>query len=490
MPALKWHDCAGSVRVIDRYQELFGGLWPVLGRSKHIHFVGIAGSGMSGIAEVYRNLGYTVSGSDLADNAVVHRLRSLGIQVYHGHDASHIHNAEVVVRSTAVAEHNPELIAAQQHRIPVMRRAEMLAELMRFRYGIAIAGTHGKTTTTSLIASVLAEGGLDPTFVIGGQLNSAGANAKLGAGRYLVAEADESDASFLYLQPMIAVVTNIDRDHMATYLGEFGKLKETFVAFLHHLPFYGVAVLCLDDPVVREILPRVSRTILTYGLSDDADVQATDIQQTKAVTRFNIRHGQHSYAVQLNLPGKHNVLNALAAYAVGHQLQIPHALSAKALSEFQGIGRRFQQYGYIQLKTANIFFIDDYGHHPTEIAAVLAAVRAGWPNARIVLAFQPHRYSRTFDLFDDFANVLSSVDVLVLLQVYAAGEPVIEGADAHALARAIRSRGRIEPVYVERAKELVSVLPDLLRDDDVLITMGAGDIGAAAQRLAQDLSGL
>ncbi|MEO6696424.1 MAG: UDP-N-acetylmuramate--L-alanine ligase [Gammaproteobacteria bacterium] len=461
-----------------------------MGRTQHIHFVGIGGAGMGGIAEVLLNLDYAVSGSDIHDNAVTRRLASLGARVAIGHDARHIADADVVVVSTAVADDNPEVSAARSRRIPVIPRAEMLAELMRFRYGIAIAGTHGKTTTTSLVASLLAEGGLDPTFVIGGRLNSAGTHARLGQGQYLVAEADESDASFLYLQPMVAVVTNIDADHMETYGGDFNKLRQTFIEFLHHLPFYGLAVLCLDDPVVREILPQVTRPVLTYGLSDDADVRASAVQQDRACTHFQVQRAGQADAlhVTLNMPGQHNVLNALAAISVAQELGVSDAAIQQGLINFQGISRRFQVYGEIATAAGEIMLVDDYGHHPREIAATLQAIRAGWPERRLVVAFQPHRYTRTRDLLDDFARILSEVEVLVLCEVYAAGETPIAGADGRALARAIRARGKNEPVLVERAADLPETLPGLLHAGDILLILGAGDIGAVAAALPQQLA--
>ncbi|TCO80176.1 UDP-N-acetylmuramate--L-alanine ligase [Plasticicumulans lactativorans] len=458
-------------------------------RIRRIHFVGIGGAGMSGIAEVLLNLGYQVSGSDLASNPVTQRLTALGAAVYQGHAAAHVAGKDVVVISSAVQEDNPELLAAREARIPVVPRAEMLAELMRFRYGIAVAGTHGKTTTTSLIASLLAEGGLDPTFVIGGRLNSAGANARLGAGKYLVAEADESDASFLYLQPMISVVTNIDADHLSTYGGDFGRLRETFVEFLHHLPFYGLAVLCADDPEVRAVLPRVSRPVITYGTTEDCDVRATDIVQRGMQTHFtaHLSGGAVALKVTLNLPGRHSVLNALAAIAVAHELGVPVTAIREALIGFQGIGRRFHQHGELRLADGGrVELMDDYGHHPREVAAVLDAIRGGWPDRRLVLAFQPHRYSRTRDLFEDFAQVLSGVDVLLLTDVYAAGEKPIAGADGRSLARAIRARGQVDPVFVDRAADLPAALPGVLRDGDLLLLMGAGDIGACATRLGKE----
>jgi UDP-N-acetylmuramate--alanine ligase len=457
-------------------------------RIRRIHFVGIGGSGMSGIAEVLLNLGYEISGSDLQINAATTHLSERGVTVYRGHDTSHIEGCDAVVISSAVNTDNPEVVAALAARIPVVRRAEMLAELMRFRYGIAIAGTHGKTTTTSLIASLLAEGSLDPTFVIGGRLNSAGSNARLGAGRYLVAEADESDASFLYLQPMLAVVTNIDADHMSTYGGNFERLRDTFIEFLHHLPFYGLAVLCIDDPQVRAILPRVGRPVLTYGTHDDCDLQATHIVQRGLQTDFQARLPGVDEAITftLNLPGRHSVLNALAAIAIAQELNVPIAAIRRGLERFQGIGRRFQYHGELALPAGRVTLLDDYGHHPRELAAVLHAVRGGWPNRRIVLIFQPHRYTRTRDLFEDFAQVLSEADLLVLTDVYPAGEKPIAGADGRSLSRAIRMRGKVNPVFVEHLNELTRVLPGLLADGDLLLMMGAGDIGAMAARLARE----
>ncbi len=463
--------------------------WRDMRRIRQVHFVGIGGAGMSGIAEVLLNLGYSVSGSDLRASAVTSRLGQLGAVIHLGHAAEHILRCDAVVISSAVAEDNPEVIAARAARIPVVPRAEMLAELMRFRYGVAVAGTHGKTTTTSLIASVLAEGGLDPTFVIGGRLNSAGANARLGAGRYLVAEADESDASFLFLQPMLAVVTNIDADHLSTYGGDFERLRDTFVEFLHHLPFYGLAVLCTDDPQVHAILPRLTRPVLTYGTHEDCDVRATDITPEGLHTRFlaHLPHLKAPLPILLNLPGQHSVLNALAAIAVALELGVSETAICRALRNFQGIGRRFQSHGELRLPDGgHATVMDDYGHHPREIQAVLAALRGAWPERRLVLAFQPHRFSRTRDLFDDFAQVLSEVDTLILLDVYPAGEKPIMGADGRSLSRAIRTRGKVDPVFVEHTSELPAVLPDLLRDGDLLLLMGAGDIGAMAVQLGRD----
>lgn len=458
-------------------------------RISHIHFVGIGGVGMGGIAEVLCNLGYHVSGSDLKENALTRHLSGLGAKVHIGHRGEWVQGADVVVVSSAVDPQNPEVVEAHARRVPVVRRAEMLAELMRFRYGIAVAGTHGKTTTTSLVASVLAEAGLDPTFVIGGRLNSAGSNARLGAGDYLVAEADESDASFLHLLPMIAIVTNIDADHMSTYGGDFARLRQTFVEFLHQLPFYGLAVLCVDDPEIAGLLEQVPRPVLTYGIDGDADLRAHDIAQHESTARFTVtqRGRGEPLAVTLNMAGRHNVLNALAAIAVARELGVDDAAIQRALAGFQGIGRRFQLYGELATPSGQVLLIDDYGHHPREIAATVQAIRAGWPRRRLVVAFQPHRYSRTRDLFDDFAMVLSEVDALVLLEVYAAGEAPIAGADGRALSRAIRARGQVDPVFVPELADLPAVLRGVLHDGDVLLTLGAGDIGGAASRLAAEL---
>jgi len=457
-----------------------------MGRVRHIHFVGIGGAGMSGIAEVLLNLGYSVSGSDLKASAVTRRLQSLGATVLLGHAAGNVQRVDAVVISSAVARDNPEVVAAREARVPVVRRAEMLAELMRFRYGVAVAGTHGKTTTTSLVASVLAEGGLDPTFVIGGKLNSAGANARLGAGQFLVAEADESDASFLHLQPMIAAVTNIDADHLDTYGGDFQNLRGAFLEFLHHLPFYGLAVLCVDDPVVRAMVPEVTRPVRTYGVAEDADVQALNISQQGNRTHFDVSlDGARALSVELNLPGRHNVLNALAAITIAYELGVAPRAIAKSLSEFQGIGRRFQSYGDLQLAGGRVLVVDDYGHHPSEIAATIRAVRDGWPERRLLVAFQPHRYTRTRDLFEDFARVLSDVDALVVTEVYSAGENLISGADARNLCGAIRARGKVNPVFVASIEELVETLPNLVRDDDIVLTLGAGSIGTVAGLLQE-----
>ena len=455
---------------------------------KRIHFVGIGGSGMSGIAEVLANLGYSVSGSDLSENAAVRRLRALGIRIVVGHDASNVDGADAVVVSSAVKPDNPEVVRAREAHIPVVPRAMMLAELMRFKQGIAIAGTHGKTTTTSLVAAVLAEAGLDPTCVIGGRLNSIGTNARLGKGEFLVAEADESDASFLYLQPVISVVTNIDADHMETYGQDFEKLKATFAEFLGHLPFYGLAVICKDDPNARAIMPAVTRPMLTYGIASDADLRAEDVRWDAGRMRFRaVSYVNHfgPLDVLLNLPGEHNVLNALAAIAVAREVGAPEASIAKALAEFTGVGRRFQRYGEIALAGGGSFsLVDDYGHHPAEMAATLAAARGSFPGRRLVLAFQPHRYTRTRDLFEDFVRVLSTVDELVLADVYPAGEAPIVAADGRSLARAVRVAGKVEPVFVESTAEMAEAVRSRLRDGDVVITMGAGSIGGLAPELA------
>ncbi len=462
---------------------------PGMGRIKRIHFVGIGGAGMSGIAEVLVNLGYNVSGSDLNTTAVTQRLESMGVTVFSGHHESNVKQCDVVVISSAVTNDNPEVVAALAQRIPVVPRAEMLAELMRFRYGIAVAGTHGKTTTTSLVASVLAEAGLDPTFVIGGKLNSANTNARLGSGRYLVAEADESDASFMHLQPMMAVVTNIDADHMDTYQGDFEVLKNTFVEFLHHLPFYGQAIVCIDDPVICEVIPQVNRPVTTYGMHEQADVRAVDIHSDGFKTHFNVTLPKQSaaLAITLNMPGHHNILNALAAVAIAHEIGVSEQAIVNALASFEGIGRRFQHYGDIQLGDATVMHVDDYGHHPREVSAVIQAIRSGWPNRRLVLAFQPHRYTRTRDLFEDFCIVLSEVDSLVLLDVYPAGEPPIAGADGRALARAIRNRGKVDPVFVEQVGDLPEALRAVLVDGDIILTLGAGNVGAIANQLKAKL---
>ncbi|HWM41498.1 MAG TPA: UDP-N-acetylmuramate--L-alanine ligase [Burkholderiales bacterium] len=455
---------------------------------RHIHFVGIGGSGMSGIAEVLANLGYQVSGSDLADNSATRRLKTLGATVSIKHNAQNINGADAVVVSSAVQADNPEVIAAREHRIPVVPRALMLAELMRLKQGVAIAGTHGKTTTTSLVASVLAEGGLDPTFVIGGRLNAAGSNARLGAGDFIVVEADESDASFLHLQPVIAVVTNIDADHMDTYQQDFGRLKQAFVQFLQNLPFYGAAVLCIDDAHLREILPEVTKPVLTYGTEagsgSDAMVRAEAIAHDGGRMRFRaVRKDAKPLDVVLNLPGRHNVLNALAAIAVGTEIGVKDASIQKALKEFHGVGRRFQNHGEVESPGGKFTLIDDYGHHPAEMEATLEAARGAFPGRRIVLAFQPHRYTRTRDLFEDFVRVLSSVDVLLLAEVYAAGEAPIVAADGRSLARALRLAGQVEPLFVEDIAGMPDAIRRAAQEGDVVITMGAGSIGAVPSQL-------
>ena len=453
---------------------------------RRVHFVGIGGSGMSGIAEVLCTLGYEVSGSDNADNAATRRLASLGVRVMRGHSASNVLGTDCVVMSSAIRHDNPELMEARSQRIPIVQRAAMLAELMRFRRGIAVAGTHGKTTTTSLTAAVLSEGGMDPTFVIGGQLLAAGANAKLGSGQWLVAEADESDGSFLRLNPLMSVITNIDSDHLENYDNDFSKVQAAFAEFLQRLPFYGLAVLCIDDPEVAALAADTPRHVMTYGFAENADVRAENVTQQGGRMHFTLRLPEDAQVeVTLALPGKHNVQNALAAAAIGWQLGVPPQSIADALQKFTGIGRRFNELGEITTAAgARVQLIDDYGHHPRELAAVFAAARGGWPDKRLVVAFQPHRYSRTRDQFDAFAAVLSEVDALVLSEVYPAGEAPIAGADSKALARAIRARGRNEPVVVSDVAELPRVLPDVLQDGDLLLVMGAGDIGHIAQHIA------
>lgn len=447
-------------------------------RVKRIHMIGIGGSGMAGIAEVLVNLGYTVTGSDLKQSSATQRLSQLGARIYKSHQAKQVEGVDVVVVSTAVKSDNPEVVRAHALRIPVVRRAEMLAELMRFRHGIAIAGTHGKTTTTSLVASVLAQGGLDPTFVVGGKLKAAGTHARLGRGDYLVAEADESDASFLHLSPMISVITNIDADHLETYGGDFNRLKAAFVEFIHRLPFYGLAVLCHDDPVIRELLPDIGRPVVTYGFSDEADVRASDVVAEGAGVRFTVTTPDgKTQAVRLNLPGRHNVLNALAAIAVARDLRVSFAAIRKALCQFAGVGRRMESHGDIRVEGKRVHVVDDYGHHPREIAATFSAIREAYPKSRLVVAFQPHRYSRTRDLFDDFCEVLSSADALVLTPVYAAGEAPIAQADGKALAQGVRARGRVSPVYARSVADIPALLPTILKNGDLLLTIGAGDIG-------------
>ncbi len=455
---------------------------------KHIHFVGLGGAGMSGIAEVLVNLGYQVSGSDLARNAVTERLEALGARVSIGHDAANIEGANAVVVSTAVRSDNPEVLAARRLRVPIVPRAVMLAELMRLKQGIAIAGTHGKTTTTSLVASVLAAGGLDPTFVIGGRLTSAGANARLGTGDFIVAEADESDASFLNLYPVIEVITNIDADHMDTYGHDFARLKQAFIEFTQRLPFYGSAVVCIDDANVRQIVPLISKPVVRYGFAADAQVRAENVEARDGRMHFTVRReGREPLPVVLNLPGLHNVQNALAAIAIATDLDVADAAIQQALAEFNGVGRRFQRYGEIAAAGGGAYtLIDDYGHHPVEMAATIAAARGAFPGRRLVLAFQPHRYTRTRDCFDDFVNVLSTVDALVLTEVYAAGEAPISTANGDALSRALRAAGKVEPVFVATVDEVPDALAKLARDGDVVITMGAGSIGGVPGKLAQD----
>jgi UDP-N-acetylmuramate--alanine ligase len=451
---------------------------------RRIHFVGIGGAGMSGIAEVLVNLGYQVSGSDLARNAAILRLTGLGVPVSIEHKKENIQGADAVVVSTAVRPDNPEVVAARAQRIPVVPRALMLAELMRLKQGVAIAGTHGKTTTTSLVASVLAEGGLDPTFVIGGRLNAAGSNAKLGAGEFIVVEADESDASFLHLQPVIAAVTNIDLDHMDTYQHDFPKLQQAFIQFLHNLPFYGSAVLCAEDPHVREIMPFVSRPVVSYGFREDALIRATDVELGPQ-SRFKVRRGDGpSIDIALNLPGRHNVLNALAAIGVAMELKVPAPAIQRALAGFRGVGRRFQQYGDVALGRAGSFaLVDDYGHHPAEIRATLEAARVAFPGRRVLLAFQPHRYTRTRDLFEDFVRVLAAADALVLAEVYAAGEAPIAAADGRSLAEAVKAAGKAAPVFVEDVAGLPEAIRRAAKPGDVVLTMGAGSIGSVAGQL-------
>jgi UDP-N-acetylmuramate--alanine ligase len=459
---------------------------PEMRRIRHIHMIGIGGTGMSGIAEVLVNLGYDVGGSDLRASAVTKRLSRKGIEVFIGHAAGNIGSADVVVSSSAVDEENPEVVAARQARIPVVPRAEMLAELMRYRHGIAVAGTHGKTTTTSLIAAIFGEAGLDPTFVIGGLVNSVGSNAQLGAGRFLIAEADESDASFLHLQPMVAVVTNIEADHMETYGGDFAALRRTFLEFLHNLPFYGIAVLCIDDPAIRDLLPEVTRQVITYGFAEDADYQISDMQREGLSTRFVVHRpeGKLPLPVSLNMPGSHNVLNATAAVAVACDEGLQDTALQQGLAKFAGVGRRFTQLGEVAFPGGEALLVDDYGHHPTEVKATLESARQAWPERRVVMVYQPHRYTRTRDLYEDFVAVLSSCDVLVLLDVYPAGEEPIPGADSRSLTRSIRQRGQVEPIFAEQIEDVPELLSSIVGEGDVVITQGAGNVA----RLAQDLS--
>jgi UDP-N-acetylmuramate--alanine ligase len=458
---------------------------PEMRRVRHIHFVGIGGSGMCGIAEVLHNQGYQVSGSDLSRSTTTRRLERLGIQVTIGHAADHVEGADVVVVSSAVDPTNPEVVVAHESRIPVVPRAEMLGELMRYRHGIAVAGTHGKTTTTSLITSILESAHLDPTFVIGGLLNSSGSNARLGAGRFLVAEADESDASFLNLKPMVSVVTNIDRDHLGTYRGDFRRLKDAFVDFIHRLPFYGVVVLCIDDPEVRDILPAVSRPMLTYGFAEDADFQAVDVRRTGRAWQFRARRpgAREDLEITINLPGLHNVQNALAAIAVATEEGVSDDAIIKGLRTFSGVGRRFEVTENLRLGTTAFTLVDDYGHHPTEVQKVIETARSVWPDSRLVMVYQPHRFTRTHDLYDDFVRVLSLVDKLIVLDVYAAGEQPITGADSRALCNGIRERGRLNPVHAANAAEAQSLLPNVLESGDVLLVQGAGNVSQLSHEI-------
>ncbi len=463
---------------------------PEMHRVRHIHFVGIGGAGMGGIAEVLANEGYQISGSDLAPNPVTQQLSALGATIYFNHRPENVLDASVVVVSTAISADNPELIAAREARIPVIRRAEMLAELMRFRHGIAVAGTHGKTTTTAMVTSIYAEAGLDPTFVNGGLVKAAGTHARLGSSRFLIAEADESDASFLHLQPMVAIVTNIEADHMDTYQGDFEILKQTFINFLHNLPFYGRAVMCIDDPVIRELLPRVGRHVTTYGFSEDADVFIEDYRQVGSQGHFTVRRQDKTpMDVMLNAPGRHNALNAAAAIAVATDEDISDDAILTALAGFQGTGRRFDFLGEYPLdnvngKSGSAMLVDDYGHHPTEVDATIKAARAGWEDRRLVMVFQPHRYTRTRDLYDDFANVLSQVDLLVMLDVYPAGEAPIPGADSRSLCRTIRARGKLDPILVSDIDAVPGILAPILDANDLILVQGAGNIGKVARKLA------
>ena len=457
---------------------------PEMRRVKSIHFIGIGGAGMSGIAEVLLNEGYQITGSDIAQNPVTERLVSKGATVFIGHQACNVADASVVVVSTAINEENPEIIAAREARTPIVRRAEMLAELMRFRHGIAVAGTHGKTTTTALVTQIYSEAGLDPTFVNGGLVKSAGTNARLGSSRILIAEADESDASFLHLQPMVSIVTNIEADHMDTYGGDFETLKQTFIDFLHNLPFYGQAVMCVDDPVVRELIPQVSRQVITYGFSEDADIRIENYVQEGQQGKFTVvREGKANLDITLNIPGRHNALNASAAIAVATEDDISDEAILKAMAGTEGTGRRFDHLGEYETGNGVVMLVDDYGHHPTEVDVTIQAARSGWADKRLVMIFQPHRYSRTRDLYDDFANVLEQVDVLILLDVYSAGEKPITGADGRSLSRTIRGRGKIDPIFVADINTLPSVLANVIQGGDLVLTQGAGDVGRVAKQL-------
>ena len=462
----------------------------IMGRVKHIHFIGIGGAGMGGIAEVLKTLGYEVSGSDIKETSITKRLQSLGIEVSIGHNTNNISYADVVVHTSAINEDNEELVAARKNRVPIVRRAEMLAELMRFSQGIAIAGTHGKTTTTSLVTSVLAEGGFDPTYVIGGLLNSSGSHAHLGKGKYIIAEADESDASFLHLHPIIAVITNIDADHLENYSGDFSSLRHNFVEFLHQLPFYGLAVLCIDDEGVRKVLPEVTKPIVTYGVDFDADYNAQIINQETTKTWFKVSSKEKKdwLEIELNLPGKHNVLNALASIALAHELGVNDDDIIQALRSFQGISRRFHMRGEIIINKFNLTLIDDYAHHPTEIRSTFEAIRSGWPARRLVVIYQPHRFTRMRDLFEDFTEILSQTDRLIVFDVYPAGEEPIPGSDGRSLCRAIRLRGKVDPIFLENKETVFEVLPDVVKENDLLLTLGAGDIGSLSARLYKNFS--
>lgn len=462
---------------------------PEMRRIRRIHFIGIGGAGMSGIAEVLINQGYAISGSDLRESAVIDRLQAMGAEIFIGHQMTNVIGADVIVNSSAVDDANPEIVSAKEHRIPIVRRAEMLAELMRYRHGIAVAGTHGKTTTTSLITSILAAAGLDPTFVIGGLVHSTGSNAKLGTSQYLVAEADESDASFLHLQPMTSVITNIDADHMDTYEGDFSRLKKTFMEFVHNLPFYGLLVVCGDDPVVRELLPEISRQVITYGFDEGNDYRAINVSQDKTRTHFVVESpmflGDKTIDINLNMPGRHNVLNALAAVAIAIDETIEVSAIQQGLENFQGVGRRFQIYGEYPVADGSAMLIDDYGHHPREVDATIQAVRDGWPEKRLVMIYQPHRYSRTRDLYEDFVDVLSKVDVLILLDVYSAGEEPIQGADGRHLSRSIRNRGKVDPIFLEGVDGVPAIVSEMVQPNDIVMTQGAGNVGGLAIELAK-----
>ncbi|MFZ7172489.1 UDP-N-acetylmuramate--L-alanine ligase [Avibacterium volantium] len=458
---------------------------PEMRRVKQIHFVGIGGAGMGGIAEVLLNEGYQVTGSDIAENAVTHRLSALGAKIYFSHQAANVDGASVVVVSSAIKDDNVEVVEAHNNRIPVIQRAQMLAEIMRFRHGIAIAGTHGKTTTTAMISMIYAQAGLDPTFVNGGLVKSAGTNAHLGASRYLIAEADESDASFLHLQPMVSVVTNIEPDHMETYHGDFEEMKQTYVNFLHNLPFYGLAVMCADDPVLLELIPKVGRQVITYGFSENADYRIEDYQQTGFQGHYTVVTPQGERVnVLLNVPGKHNALNATAAFAVAKEEGIGNEAILAALADFQGAGRRFDQLGQFIRPNGKVMLVDDYGHHPTEVGVTIEAAKKGWENKRIVMIFQPHRYSRTRDLFDDFVQVLSQVDVLLMLDVYAAGEAPIAGADSRSLCRSIRNLGKVDPIFVAEQESLAEILDQVIQDGDLILAQGAGNVSKLSRQLA------